>query len=431
MLARVLKTAFIAIALVGIVPSQAAALGIGPDMPVVRHMSGIEIVRRDRPLAGSEQLSGAFSDALRLADAYPDDLGYPYADRRSSTLILRSASPAGDHLLGTWSTSGMRVTLGLKEVFVEPPSVAHRVLRTTRSVRVIDQVRDLRALPTIGVRNAGLVRASEPDFEHNRVTFSVVRLDDALLFDLAAKYGAGTVAVRLDDVGQMYLNRHNNTSPFKGGAQIIGPAGACTSGFSWWNQGVANYMIIAGHCAPNGGNVITPANGGTYLGAVSPGLHENWNVGTGTVPFTYQSAYRGDLAAVTVSGSIEASIYKGLASTETTAPVKEMWYRSPDYGDEYCSGGAATGELCSYIVTGIRVNRNIDGGYLQNATEGTRSGGCTGAGDSGGPIYTVRGDGGIAAKGVESSSNRSSNCVELFTDIWEAYYGLPGVLKIQ
>lgn len=43
----------------------------------------------------------------------------------------------------------------------------------------------------------------------------------------------------------------------------------------------------------------------------------------------------------------------------------------------------------------------------------------------------MRGDGGIAAKGIESASNRSSNCVEFFTDIWEAYYGLPGVLKTQ
>jgi len=82
-----------------------------------------------------------------------------------------------------------------------------------------------------------------------------------------------------------------------------------------------------------------------------------------------------------------------------------------------------------------------------------------------GPVYTVRSDSGIAAKGILSGSgswlgtcyvtsltsgtpttvgretSRFSDqsgsgswlgtCYVYFTDIWDAYYGLPGDLKIQ
>lgn len=249
------KSAFIAIALLGALPGQTGVIRIGPDVSI-RHASGIEIVGRGRQAAASEPLAKAFSDALHLASAYPDDLGYPYPDARTSTLVLRSATPTGDRLLATWTTSGLRATIGLKDEFLAPPAVAHRIVTTRRPASAIDQVRDLGSAANRSLRNAGLLVASQPDFERNRVTFAVARVDDGLMFDLAARYGAANVAVRLDDVGPIWLNRKNDGSPFKAGAQLIAPAGPCTSGFPWVNQGSANYMITAGNCAPNGGNVI-------------------------------------------------------------------------------------------------------------------------------------------------------------------------------
>ncbi len=43
----------------------------------------------------------------------------------------------------------------------------------------------------------------------------------------------------------------------------------------------------------------------------------------------------------------------------------------------------------------------------------------------------MRDDGGIAAKGIISGQGTSGiYCNVYFTDIWDAYFGLPGSLKI-
>ena len=57
---------------------------------------------------------------------------------------------------------------------------------------------------------------------------------------------------------------------------------------------------------------------------------------------------------------------------------------------------------------------------------------CQG-GDSGVPIYTIRSDGGVAAKGVLSggSSNTSGSCWDCFTDTSLAEKALAGVLRVQ
>jgi hypothetical protein len=47
-------------------------------------------------------------------------------------------------------------------------------------------------------------------------------------------------------------------------------------------------------------------------------------------------------------------------------------------------------------------------------------------------VYTVRPDGGIAAKGINSGGGFIGNhCWNYFTDIWLAWYGLPGTLQIR
>lgn len=119
-----------------------------------------------------------------------------------------------------------------------------------------------------------------------------------------------------------------------------------------------------------------------------------------------------------------------------------MWSRSPALGDQYCVGGKVTGELCGWKVNKVRYNQRYGNSkskqWVRNINRGKKKGICTAKGDSGGPVYTVRGDGGIAAKGVHSglggggSDNYGGTldpCYEYFTDIWEAYRGLPGVLR--
>lgn len=100
-----------------------------------------------------------------------------------------------------------------------------------------------------------------------------------------------------------------------------------------------------------------------------------------------------------------------------------------------------TGEQCGWSVSRVRFDiKYSTGEWGRNVNSGGKQGQCLIGGDSGGPIYTVRSDGGIAAKGIISagSGGGSDNwggafdpCYGIFTDIWEAYYGFPGVLRTQ
>jgi hypothetical protein len=86
---------------------------------------------------------------------------------------------------------------------------------------------------------------------------------------------------------------------------------------------------------------------------------------------------------------------------------------------------------------GSRVGLDVQyqgGAWARHIVEGSRpqgSGNCIIGGDSGGPVYPVRADTAVAAKGIISGQNSDpSNCYVFFTDTWDAYYGLPGQLTI-
>jgi hypothetical protein len=201
-------------------------------------------------------------------------------------------------------------------------------------------------------------------------------------------------------------------------------------------------MLTAAHCSSNGGSVSTPA---MPMGWVTSGSRENWNDVTGTTYYNNQSTYRGDVALIAIDNGKYAgySIYTGSPASATGKPVREMWSRSPQYLDQYCTGGYVTGELCNWVVDfiGVNVQYTADGPnvWARHVTRGTKEGQCTKKGDSGGPVYTVRSDGGIAAKGVHSGWGGGGGdwwggpldpCFEYFTDIWDPFLALPGRLKI-
>lgn len=191
-------------------------------------------------------------------------------------------------------------------------------------------------------------------------------------------------------------------------------------------------MLTAGHCASTGGSVSSWST--SYMGSVTSGTHENWSAGFGTVPFTGQGVNRGDLALITLAAynSTHSAIYRGLwNSVGSTSLVGEMWSRSPWYGDAYCVGGSSTGETCNWNVDRVAVDwyYNTSGETIRHAYTGYNYGACTDLGDSGGSVFTVRSDGKVAAKGITSGWGiYSGYCTHIFTDIWDAYYGLPGVL---
>lgn len=68
-----------------------------------------------------------------------------------------------------------------------------------------------------------------------------------------------------------------------------------------------------------------------------------------------------------------------------------------------------------------------DGTWVRNAVEGTREGDpCPTGGDSGGPVFTIYGDG-VAAKGIHSGGGKPlTTCYDYFTDIQHPIQALPG-----
>jgi len=181
------------------------------------------------------------------------------------------------------------------------------------------------------------------------------------------------------------------------------------------------------------------------MGSVrTDGSEETWNSGTGTVFQTGSSTYRGDIALIRIaSGSSSGPVmFTGGAGTSDHATVKQMWATSPQVGDQYCTGGAYGGAICGWTVGAVGGNFYYTGTgeTARHITQGYKTGACIRPGDSGGPVYTVRSDGGIAAKGIISGVNGYGGsdfwagslepaCQNVFTDIWDAYYGLPGVLN--
>ncbi|MET3207025.1 hypothetical protein ABIB17_003961 [Arthrobacter sp. UYEF6] len=177
------------------------------------------------------------------------------------------------------------------------------------------------------------------------------------------------------------------------GANINAPAGGCTVGWPW-NDSSNYYMITAGHCGPDGGSVSTPAQSMGWINA----SESNWLSGYGSVRFPGASDYSGDLSLIRLNGGLQSgtNIYVGGPGSGNALTVREMWSRSPQVGDQYCTGGAYSGELCGWVTQAARGNFTYSGGTVaRNVSWGTKGGSCTAAGDSGGPVYTVRSDGGI------------------------------------
>ena len=391
------------------------------------HPSGIELVGPVTvPPPLPENLAWAFSEARLLAEQNPDAFGYPWADPATRELVLSPRSSAGDQLIAGWAGRSAAAK-----------TVTRRTGSVDRSWGQLEAMKhDATFLAQAGLPDAGLIYMSEPDFRDNRVIITVESLTDRLMSALATRYGTKAIAFRVEPnrprTAPQVGTRDGDWSPFYGGARINVPVGGCSTGFSWTSGG-NSMMLSAGHCAPNGGSVNTPVDS---MGSVTSSTRENWSAGVGTVYFSGQLTYRGDLSLIEFNtGKLsDAYMYRGGSTSYNYAPVREMWYRSPVNGDLYCVGGAIGGEICNFAVTGTGIDIQYwwTWEWARNVTRGERDSVCTQPGDSGGPVYTQRPDGGIAAKGINSGGGFIGNhCWNYFTDIWLAYYGLPGVLKTR
>lgn len=232
----------------------------------------------------------------------------------------------------------------------------------------------------------------------------------------------------LEGAAPASTGRLSDDSPYYGGARTVNPGGGGYSSGIPWRNGSAQYMLTAGHCTPNGGT--TKSASGATMGSVTSGTRENWAAGFGTTWMSGDNQYRGDLALITISSpqTVAARIYRGGTSSTSSSIIDRKWHRSPQTGDQFCSGGTRSGELCGWVVRATNVTFEYSNGeILRGGFRATRAGACIIGGDSGGPVFTVQSDGKLAAKGIISGSNGSStNCTAWFTDVWHATYMWPG-----
>jgi hypothetical protein len=417
---KFLLVAIITVASVLVVPTiEASQRGVAAD-----DTYGIVVLSTVEAPAGDpmpDDASLRYEELQRLAESYPDDLARPWFDPTTGQLVIDTVTDKGHAVAST--------ALAAKA----SGFVATSERRVKFSLSALDKVRHQAIdLTSNDVYDGDAIFMSALNKPLNKVVLSVSRLSPELLKGLAARFGSEILAVReIPGVVAQGTGRDNDTSPFFGGAKILADS-VCSDAFSWYS-GSTQMMLTAGHCVPDGGSVSTPPS--YYMGSVSPNTRENWSRSTGTVYLTGQSTYRGDIALIEMPSyrSGGAVIYRGPAgSGSPTATVGEMWSRRAEYNDNYCVSGITSGETCNWTVAETYVDFKWDSGQIvRNAIASSWKGNpCTEPGDSGGSVYTVRADGKVAAKGINSSkaSNPLLGCMDIFTDIYEAYYGLPGYL---
>lgn len=448
-------------------PAGAEGTGADGSTGMVRGTSGLQVHVGKYREAGHvpDNLRPALAAAEELAERMPGDFGRPWFDEAAGVVVVDVATLRGNKVTaaireqqsgadevvpelsptdGPMAGKSMDFTLLSRELGGK--QVRQRSVRnSTSSLRAIeDELIEMSRLPDFQAENIWMTRIDPPN---NRVIVTVDQLSDPLAAAVVQRYGTELVAVEVDvdeTKPQPTVGRWADNPPFYGGSRINAPAGGCTDAFSWYG-GSTNYMLTAGHCAPSGGSVSTIV---AYMGTVTSGYHENWSTTYGTVYLTGQSTYRGDMALVTVkNGSSAGRIYRGNSESTSSAPVRGMMSSSSRAGDQFCTGGssrksdgsAGPGEICGWTVDVVGTSYEYASGhwYRNVVRSKSKTGWCNRPGDSGAPVYIVSSSV-VYAKGILDAAGGGGSdyygglfdqCAVAFTDIYQAYYGFPGVIR--
>lgn len=129
----------------------------------------------------SEALAQAFDQALRIAMANPNDLGYPWLDPSTDELVLSAATGQGRRILETATFT-----------------VAHRIRDVAHSYAELQQIQDdVTRLLAAGVTDAQLIYMTYPDQRDNRTLITVSRMSRPLLEELARRFGSDAIAIEV------------------------------------------------------------------------------------------------------------------------------------------------------------------------------------------------------------------------------------------
>jgi hypothetical protein len=164
----------------------------------VRHGSGIALLGpedRARLLAKwkmTQRLDRVYNQVRILSDQYRGDFGYPWLLSQTEEVVLRAANARGEALAREWIESGTEVRVRLEKVDF--------------SIQELQHIQHSVGPGLAEVPGAGRIFESAPDAEHNRIVFSTDRVNDAMLYALAARFGTQALAVRIERRPTIYLN---------------------------------------------------------------------------------------------------------------------------------------------------------------------------------------------------------------------------------
>lgn len=433
------------------------------DVPMVPVFTEV-FVENEAPMDPS--LALALEQAESRAEQHPADLAPPYvssAGRVTAPTIATAGSTKVAYAAGTLSVNpeaivddgsdvepavGENADKGELETTTSSPTAAEATeaaiviprLYYPATPTVKHSLNDLLAVKeeilTADIADGHLMYSAGVDAENNRVVVAAESPTDTLRAALAARYGTDKVAVMQTPGSGIPESqaRHNDTSPYFGGAKTH--TGGCTTGFAWTHEG-QRYLITAGHCTSLNSSFWMPVDS-SQIGTV---VKDNWNNSKGSVKLSGQSYYSGDLSLIKLGlgNSSSPGIYTGGPKSKTNRPVVAVASRAPRYKDRYCTGGAKVGVICNWQVINVGIDiKYSDGTIARNVVYGTKTGACTQKGDSGGPVYTHRKDGSVVAKGIHTGGGGGGSdhwggtfdpCREFFTDIRLAEKALPGIVR--
>lgn len=210
------------------------------------------------------------------------------------------------------------------------------------------------------------------------------------------------VGVPVDvQVGQelMPQTRRNDSAPWQGGGQLRFPANGnfCTSGFAVLTSGGAGRLLTAGHCNQGAGSRVNDGAGDQIAAAGTSQFAGNYDsllIDPSASPATIGKVFGGPWDAGT--GHNRYQFHVGGA-----AP--------PSVGDTVCVSGANSGEHCNREITDTGVTLNCYG-YTCTGFIYRGSGVTTVGGDSGAPVYVMRADGRVGARGIHSGGLNTVTC---------------------
>lgn len=193
--------------------------------------------------------------------------------------------------------------------------------------------------------------------------------------------------VSVDHGGVVNLSRQDDSNPWYGGGQMIHQATGtlCSTGFGVRLSSGSTRLLSAGHCDPQ--------------------ASRTWTDGVGDKISDPPNNYRYGLDSLLVDpiDTVDGRVFGAAWNATTSAPRYSLAVKSKSgnqMGSTLCVSGARSGEKCGLKIT------STDAGDCGDPNVCRRWGArkdflysVTG-GDSGGPVYADRQDGGVTARGI-------------------------------